>query len=110
MLDKTYAERPEFGCRVRHEPVPVRQGNRAAFWEVLVCGDISTVGTDLGLPEATQQQLLEQVRAFDSVRLSEVFGAGGSKAFAGLIFGVADHDVYHAGQNRLFLTLEGAAA
>ena len=66
--------------------------------------------TDLGLLEATQQQLLEQVRAFDGVRLNEPAEAGESKTFAELLFGVAYHDVYHAGQIRLLLTLQQGAA
>ncbi len=65
---------------------------------------------DQVLLEATQHQLLEQIRAFDGARLNEVVGAGESKTFAELIFGVAYHDVYHAGQIRLLLTLQGAAA
>lgn len=65
---------------------------------------------DLGLLEATHQQLLEQVRAFDGARLNEVVGAGGSRTFTELIFGVAYHDTYHAGQIRLLLALQGAAA
>jgi uncharacterized damage-inducible protein DinB len=65
--------------------------------------------TDLGLLEATQQQLLEQVRVFDGARLNETVGPGESKTVAELIFGVAYHDVYHAGQIRLLLALQGAS-
>ena len=65
---------------------------------------------DLGLLEATHRQLMEQVRAFHGARLNELIGAGESRTFAELIFGVANHDIYHAGQIRLLLRLQGVEA
>ncbi len=59
---------------------------------------------DLALLERTHRALLERVAAFDEARLSERTEAG-QRAFAELIFGVANHDLYHAGQIRLLQVL-----
>ncbi|CAA9582675.1 MAG: Smu13B [uncultured Truepera sp.] len=66
--------------------------------------------TDLGLLEETHQTLLECVRSFDVARLDRPTEAGNSRTYAELIFGVANHDLYHAGQIRLLLTLQQGAA
>lgn len=54
--------------------------------------------------ERTHRTLLERVAAFDEARLVETTAAG-ERTFAELIFGVANHDTYHAGQIRLLLVL-----
>ena len=47
MLDKTYAERPDFeGAKYVMSPPLRDKRNQAALWEALARGDISTVGTD----------------------------------------------------------------
>ena len=47
MLDKTYAERPDFeGAKFVMSPPLRDKRNQAALWEALERGDISTVGTD----------------------------------------------------------------
>jgi len=47
MLDKTYAERPDFeGAKYVMSPPLRDRRNQAALWEAVKRGDISTVGTD----------------------------------------------------------------
>ncbi len=47
MLDKTYAERPDFeGAKYVMSPPLRDKRNQTALWEALSRGDISTVGTD----------------------------------------------------------------
>ena len=47
MLDKTYAERPDFeGAKFVMSPPLRDKRNQAALWKALETGDISTVGTD----------------------------------------------------------------
>lgn len=47
MLDKTYAERPDFeGAKYVMSPPLRDKRNQTALWEALARGDISTVGTD----------------------------------------------------------------
>ncbi len=64
---------------------------------------------DLSLLERTHKNLLEHVRTFDKTRLGDVVGAGETETFTEFIFGVANHDIYHAGQIRLLLRLQGVA-
>lgn len=61
---------------------------------------------DLALLERTHRALLERAAAFDETRLSERTAAGNQRTFAELIFGVANHDLYHAGQIRLLRVLQ----
>lgn len=65
--------------------------------------------TDLSFLETTHQQLLGKVSAFDPARLSEPATDKENRTVAEIVFGVAYHDVYHAGQIRLLLALQGAA-
>ena len=65
---------------------------------------------DLGLLEATHQKLLADVRAFDETRLHTFVNADQTRTYAEIVFGVANHDVYHAGQIRLLLKLQGVEA
>jgi dihydropyrimidinase len=47
MLDKTYAERPDFeGAKYVMSPPLRDKRNQAALWEALARGDVNTVGTD----------------------------------------------------------------
>ncbi len=59
---------------------------------------------DLAFLERTHRTLLERVAAFDEARLGERTEEG-QRTFAELIFGVANHDLYHAGQIRLLQVL-----
>lgn len=63
--------------------------------------------TDLSLLETTHQRLLTKVGAFVQARLSEP--ATDKRTVSEIIFGVAYHDIYHAGQIRLLLTLQQGA-
>jgi len=65
---------------------------------------------DLGFLDRTHQQLLGKVSAFDAARLGDPATAKGNETVSEIIFGVAYHDIYHAGQIRLLLTLQQAAA
>lgn len=51
-------------------------------------------------------RLLEAVRAFPEARLDEQVRAS-RWTYAGAVMGAASHDVYHAGQIRLLLRLQG---
>ena len=62
---------------------------------------------DVELLKVTHETLLERVRAFDKARLGKVIEAGNERSFADLILGVANHDIYHAGQIRLLRVLQG---
>lgn len=65
--------------------------------------------SDLDLLENTHQQLLTRVGELDTPRLAEPATDKEDRTLAEIIFGVAHHDVYHAGQIRLLLALQGAA-
>lgn len=64
---------------------------------------------DLTLLEDTHRRLLEDVSEFAETRLDETTEGDNPRTFAELIFGVANHDIYHAGQIQLLkrLHLEG---
>lgn len=64
---------------------------------------------DLSLLDKTHWQLLDEVSALDPARLSEP-ATDENRTVAEIVFGVAHHDIYHAGQIRLLLTLQQAAA
>ncbi len=66
--------------------------------------------TDLSFLETIHQQLLGKVSAFNPARLSEPATDKENRTVAELVFGVAYHDIYHAGQIRLPLTLQQGAA
>ena len=58
MLDKTYAERPDFeGAKYVMSPPLRDKRNQAALWEALARGDISTVGTDHAPFDTTQKAM-----------------------------------------------------
>ena len=58
MLDKTYAERPDFeGAKYVMSPPLRDKRNQAALWEALSRGDISTVGTDHAPFDTTQKAM-----------------------------------------------------
>ena len=58
MLDKTYAERPDFeGAKYVMSPPLRDKRNQAALWEALERGDISTVGTDHAPFDTTQKAM-----------------------------------------------------
>jgi hypothetical protein len=59
---------------------------------------------DLALLDAEHRRLREAVASFPVRRLEERLGASTA---ARLIYGVAAHDLYHAGQVRLLITLGG---
>lgn len=62
---------------------------------------------DVALLEETHRTLLERVGRFDETRLDEAIEAGHERTFTDLVFGVANHDLYHAGQIRLLRVLQG---
>lgn len=66
--------------------------------------------SDLALLEHTHQQLLTRVGELDAARLAEPATAKENRTLAEIVFGVAHHDIYHAGQIRLLLALQGASA
>ena len=58
MLEKTYAERPDFeGAKYVMSPPLRDKRNQAALWEALERGDISTVGTDHAPFDTTQKAM-----------------------------------------------------
>lgn len=60
---------------------------------------------DLKLLEDTHQKLLDDVVAFSEARLGEPIDVDNPRTFNELIFGVANHDIYHAGQIQLLKRL-----
>ena len=58
LLDKTYAERPDFeGAKYVMSPPLRDKRNQAVLWEALERGDISTVGTDHAPFDTTQKAM-----------------------------------------------------
>ncbi len=58
LLDKTYAERPDFeGAKYVMSPPLRDKRNHAALWEALKRGDVSTVGTDHAPFDTTQKAM-----------------------------------------------------
>ncbi len=58
MLDKSYAERPDFeGAKYVMSPPLRDKRNQAALWQALSRGDISTVGTDHAPFDTTQKAM-----------------------------------------------------
>ena len=58
MLEKTYAERPDFeGAKYVMSPPLRDKRNQAVLWEALERGDISTVGTDHAPFDTTQKAM-----------------------------------------------------
>lgn len=58
MLDKTYAERPDFeGAKYVMSPPLRDKRNRGALWDALERGDISTIGTDHAPFDTTQKDM-----------------------------------------------------
>jgi len=67
-------------------------------------GDATAWTVDLALLDEQHQRLREAVAALPVARLK---GRRVGAAPARLIYGVAAHDIYHAGQIRLLVTLSG---
>lgn len=65
---------------------------------------------DLGFLDDTHRQLLAAVGEVDDARLDDLIADSETRTVAETIFGVANHDIYHAGQIRLLLTLQQGAA
>jgi hypothetical protein len=56
---------------------------------------------DRALLRSEHMQLVEAVRAFDPRRLDATVPGSGQFRFVDLMFGIASHDLYHAGQIQL---------
>ncbi len=59
---------------------------------------------DLALLDATHRSLREAIAALPASRLRERLG---TSAAVRLVYGIAAHDLYHAGQVRLLIRLQG---
>jgi hypothetical protein len=85
------------------------EGRRGSFprspsnWpDIPVRPDGASWKADLALLDAQHRRLRETVAAFPSERLSKRLGRSTA---ARLIYGIAAHDLYHAGQVRLLIKL-----
>jgi uncharacterized damage-inducible protein DinB len=88
------------------------EGKRGSFprrpsnWPALPARcDAASWRADLALLDEQHRRLREAVVSFPAARLGQRHGASTS---ARLIYGVAAHDLYHAGQVRLLIKLSGA--
>jgi hypothetical protein len=80
-------------------------GRRPSNWPALPerC-DAAAWKADMALLDEQHRRLREVVASFPAARLSE---RRGNSTAARLIYGIAAHDLYHAGQVRLLIKLSG---